>query len=259
MALSYSSRGPTTVLAPAAGVPAPTNGIPGAQPSEKTRGRRGSRFLATALACLTLAACDAEDSMPQEEEDTEGEVEFDPEDPAQQDLEQLVEEKCLQVEQCNCGDVVFGDDDCTTARTGLWTNRLNYGRDRELTYDQQCVVSQMRTLPNMGCGSAGGEDLHLCDDFCQVFHGDQPEGAACEAYDAVVSNCAQGLTCNADFDGVVCLEAGQRVALGCLSLLLAGATAGHHDREDHHHCQARHRFLVPRISIRRTSIRSHSL
>jgi hypothetical protein len=158
--------------------------------------RLGKLWLVGAVSWIALPLGGCRDDDSGSGTATDGDTEFDPSDPAERDLEALVEATCLQVDQCNCGSVVFGDETCTTARTRLWRDRLAYGRANDLTYAPDCVTAQMQSVARAGCSYGGDEDLHVCDDFCAVFVGDRAEGDACESFDSVVGNCAQGLTCH---------------------------------------------------------------
>lgn len=114
-------------------------------------------------------------------------------------IEAFVATRCEQASACDCAGT-FGSDDCVEAGTAVWEARIAAAGDRELTRDEACLAANLATLETAGCRwpsavLAGG--AHLCSEFCAVWHGDKAMGEACEAYDPLVSDCAQGLLCDA--------------------------------------------------------------
>jgi len=63
-----------------------------------------------------------------------------------------------------------------------------------LTYSVECLFASVKG----GCTDATSGSLLRCEDSCQVFFGDQPEGAACEAVGHRMSDCQPQLVCGAD-------------------------------------------------------------
>lgn len=129
------------------------------------------------------------------------------EDAARDDAKRLVAEFCESAERCECA-ADLADGDCVGHRTRVWNERIDAGRERELTYDAECFESQVAAAVEQGCWGAGKYTPHLCESFCAVFHGSKALGADCRGFDEVVSDCAQGLVCA---DGT-CVEPCQQLS-----------------------------------------------
>jgi hypothetical protein len=116
------------------------------------------------------------------------------EDPAEEDVERLLTVLCEQTETCRCA----GSEDanaCDVRRT-TWDGRLKFGRAKGLIFDAECVESIETRVQTRGCLDAtDGNGVHLCENFCAVFHGNVELGGDCEGHDTVTSNCVQGTTC----------------------------------------------------------------
>lgn len=152
------------------------------------RSRRRFRF------CLALSAwviaCDGGDSAPAGETDTEGE-----QTGPQADLQGMVEALCEQSMGCLCHEQVYGETDCETKRSLQWEERFSKAEEAGLTFDAECVDTRIEQTQAVGCGTAGSDQVHLCQSFCSPFVGDRGAGQSCEAIDEVTSNCSQGLLC----------------------------------------------------------------
>lgn len=116
------------------------------------------------------------------------------EDPAAQDVERLLTVLCEQTETCRCA----GSEEqnaCDVRRT-TWDARLEFGRAQGLIFDAECVESIETRVQARGCLDATTDDgVHLCENFCAVFHGNIALGDECDGHDTVTSNCVQGTTC----------------------------------------------------------------
>ncbi len=115
------------------------------------------------------------------------------EDPAEKDVERLLTTLCEQSEACRCA----GEEDrnACEVRRSKWEGRMDFGRNKGLVFDPECVASMQALIESHGCLDATTEDGHLCEGFCAVFHGTVELGGDCDAHDAVTSNCVQGSTC----------------------------------------------------------------
>lgn len=114
-------------------------------------------------------------------------------------IEAFIAMRCDRASACDCAGTV-GSDDCMEADTAAWEARIAAAEARGLTRDDACVAANLATLETAACRwpSAVLQDgAHLCTQYCAVYHGTAAEGAPCEAYDALVSDCAQGLLCDA--------------------------------------------------------------
>lgn len=119
-------------------------------------------------------------------------------DPAQADIDRLIPLLCEQAQSCFCASDLAATD-CETARTTTWNDRIEAGRKLGLAYDPACVEAITERADGYGCKVADGDGntpSHLCENYCSVFFGAKALGEECEAYDAVVSDCEQGLTCS---------------------------------------------------------------
>ncbi len=109
----------------------------------------------------------------------------------------FVATRCAQMAECDCagaGNV----DACVTESEAVWTSRMLVGEQRGLTLDEACLEDNLVALETAECRwpSTVYAGEHLCDRYCSVFFGEAQLGAACEAYDSVVSDCAPGLMCS---------------------------------------------------------------
>lgn len=122
------------------------------------------------------------------------------EDPAQQDVNRLLDALCEQADTCRCAGTQ--DMNACEVRRSTWDERLAEGRRLGLVFDAACLETIQARVQTHGCLDATTEDGHLCENFCAVFHGTVERGEDCEGHDALTSTCAQGLTC---LDGT-CVE-----------------------------------------------------
>ncbi len=115
------------------------------------------------------------------------------EDPSAKDIDRLLSAQCEQMETCRCA----GSQDASACevRHETWDDRIAYGRSLGLIYDPQCVSQIEARVQSQGCGEANTAQSDLCGEFCAVFHGNVALGEDCKGHDAVVSDCAQGMTC----------------------------------------------------------------
>lgn len=67
-----------------------------------------------------------------------------------------------------------------------------------LRWSSECAERMIGDEDGQECPDPASGGLLSCALDCQLLHGDQPEGAACEAYGHRMSDCAQGLVCGAD-------------------------------------------------------------
>jgi hypothetical protein len=94
-----------------------------------------------------------------------------------------------------CGDFPFDDDVLCANRVGpIAQEAVERSEQAHLRYDEPCMEAVLAA----DCPHPESGGFLSCEDDCQIFYGDQPEGAACEAYGHRMSDCAQGLVCGAD-------------------------------------------------------------
>ncbi|MEM6293491.1 MAG: hypothetical protein AAGA54_19620 [Myxococcota bacterium] len=147
------------------------------------------------------------------------------EDQARTDVERMLPVLCEAEETCRCASQTEGD--ACEERQATWSARIDYGRAKGLVYDAACLQTIEASIVERSCRSADTSDEHLCTEFCGVFHGSVQMGEACESFDEVTSNCAQGLTC---LDGTC---AGPCTVLGGLA---EGATCRTENGEEFDDC-----------------------
>ncbi len=143
------------------------------------------RYVCPLVAVAGLSACD---ETPQYPGPTSGE------------LESMIALHCESVDTCGCGAEIQSEG-CERDLKTRWSARSNNGQRLQLTYDAECFASLQSKIEEYQCYWPGGS-TPLCQDFCAVYHGDKPLGAACDATDEHVSDCAQGLLC----DQAVCTD-----------------------------------------------------
>jgi hypothetical protein len=102
-----------------------------------------------------------------------------------------------------CGEAVFASSEqCLDVVGARWVeSRDAAAMTAGLVFSAVCVealASARMDATTLDCPSLASGTFATCEDDCQIFHGDQPEGAACEAYGHRMSDCAQGLVCGAD-------------------------------------------------------------
>lgn len=134
-------------------------------------------------------------------------------------IEAFVATRCERAAACDCAGVV-GTEACVEADTAAWEARVAAGEERGLTRDAACMNDNLAALEDAACrwpSVALVDGQHLCSTFCALYFGERQAGEACEAYDALVSDCAQGLLCDAG----VCAD-----PCGVLTGLPIGQTCG---------------------------------
>ncbi len=116
-------------------------------------------------------------------------------DPARADFDAIATAHCQLAAECGCP----GREDmdaCLTELNDTWLARLMTGRADGLTYDPACADGIADAITAHGCAGPGRDSSHLCSSYCAPFHGERELGATCTRFDALVSDCAQGLTCS---------------------------------------------------------------
>jgi hypothetical protein len=113
-----------------------------------------------------------------------------------QRAEEVVAAHCSSTDDCECS-VTVSQSGCEATLTADWRARLQAGIDRELTYDAECFDTIEAGIADAECAWPPDDDRHPCHDHCQIFHGSKAEGESCKRFDDLVSNCAQGLLCDA--------------------------------------------------------------
>ena len=153
----------------------------------------GWRRLACWLVVPALVACGSGSGS-----DGEGGGSGDGGDPPELDdprIGELAELQCEQIEACGCvGQLAV--DACVPERVGNWQARLSAGFERGLTFDSACLDTILAEMDAAGCDTPVQGYEPICARFCAPYHGDVPLGEACTAHDPLVSDCAQGLSCD---------------------------------------------------------------
>jgi hypothetical protein len=94
-----------------------------------------------------------------------------------------------------CVDFPFDNYDPCAMRVGpIMEDAIARSEQAGLRYAESCA----QTLFSVDCPNLESGGFLPCEDDCQIYYGEQPEGAACEAYGHRMSDCAQGLVCGAD-------------------------------------------------------------
>ncbi|MEM7156789.1 MAG: Dickkopf N-terminal cysteine-rich domain-containing protein [Myxococcota bacterium] len=129
--------------------------------------------------------------------------------PSASAVEDLIADHCEQVAACSCE---FGTtpSSCDTELSDLWEHRLRLGDEQELTYDAECFDSIAADIQQQGCGWIVDGSARVCDRFCAIYHGERALGDSCESFDALVSDCEQGLLCSAGNCVTPCSSLGGR-------------------------------------------------
>lgn len=109
---------------------------------------------------------------------------------------QLVAVHCESTQQCAC-EVTVAQSGCEPTLTDEWRARLVAGEARDLTYDPACLDTIEAGIDGAVCAWPPADDRHPCNDFCQLFHGTKDRGERCDRFDDLVSDCEQGLLCDA--------------------------------------------------------------
>lgn len=100
---------------------------------------------------------------------------------------------CQTIVKCGTGPLT--ERDCFEAVYPDIAASVERARAAGLTYSQECDGASFEygRPPEAETGA-----WLPCEEDCQLFFGEQPEGAACEAYGLRMSDCAQGLVCAPD-------------------------------------------------------------
>lgn len=86
-------------------------------------------------------------------------------------------------------------DECVDLVSAHLLASVDAARDAGLSYSADCPRAMHRGL---GCPDPNSGTFLACEDDCQIFFGEQPEGAQCESFGHRMSDCEQGLVCGAD-------------------------------------------------------------
>jgi hypothetical protein len=100
---------------------------------------------------------------------------------------------CAAQSECTCA----GADECSSSASDTWRARAVAGHDRGLVYDDACVAAIGDAVDAAACDEAESGVAHPCHEYCAVFHGERGIDETCERFDALVSDCEQGLLCEA--------------------------------------------------------------
>lgn len=136
-----------------------------------------SRVVAALAVLAGLVGCDGSRDGPRPEE-----------------LRSLIELHCDQVQACGCATTLTAST-CTETLSERWNERVSKGDARGLRYDAECFATLVDDVERFQCYQPGGP-TPLCASFCAIYHGEVELGDACQAVDAHVSDCAQGLLCH---------------------------------------------------------------
>lgn len=100
-----------------------------------------------------------------------------------------------------CIDPPFPDfKDCSATVRPYLDTSMQAAIDADLTFSRSCLEAAKAAAFSddpMSPNAASGTWLS-CDDDCQFFYGDQPEGAPCESYGHRMSDCGPDLVCAPD-------------------------------------------------------------
>ena len=166
------------------------------------------------LACIGLTlglglGCGATNSTAPQDGTESGDTDTDTETApsgVEETVAALAETQCMFVEACACGnalaDPAMNGDDCELSIATRWQTRLDEGAARELTLDADCLTTTLARMNEQSCRWPASNIGHVCESFCAVYYGDRALGSTCTASDALVSDCASGLTCS----GGTCVE-----------------------------------------------------
>jgi hypothetical protein len=88
-------------------------------------------------------------------------------------------------------------EQCHDLVVSRWVVSRDAAVEAGLVLSSSCIET-LAGKEALDCPSLASGTFATCEDDCQIFYGDQPEGAACEAYGHRMSDCAQGLVCGAD-------------------------------------------------------------
>jgi len=114
--------------------------------------------------------------------------------PRAEALQALIATHCERVDTCECGGTLMADT-CSDVLSDRWNERVREGERRDLQYDGACFASLSAQVEILRCEAPSVQE-GLCQSFCAIFHGGRALGESCESYDALVSDCAQGLVCS---------------------------------------------------------------
>lgn len=137
------------------------------------------------LACVvaSIVGCAAESPSAAELEADEQDAE----------MRELAATICDAEAACSCA----SSNECASAEADAWRARAIAGRDLGLAYDAECVTAIGDAVDATACDEAPTGPAHPCHDYCAVFHGEREIGEHCDRFDELVSDCAQGLMCEA--------------------------------------------------------------
>ncbi len=138
------------------------------------------------IACVVwsgLAGCEAVSTSPEDEEQQA-------QDAAMAELGATI---CAAQAECTCA----GADECAAVEADTWRARAIAAREDELVYDGECVDAIAEAVETAACDEVTTGVAHPCHEYCAVFHGEREIGESCDRFDELVSDCEQGLVCDA--------------------------------------------------------------